>query len=240
MKLSVIIPVYNEERTILQLLKKVVAAPLPKNVKLEIVVVDDGSRDKSWKIATSFQKKHAKLDMVVLRQPKNRGKGAAIRTGLSAATGNVLMIQDADLEYDPVQYLALLEPILKRKAHVVYGTRLKTYPLHLVGKHRTPLFTHYLGNKFLTFMTNILYHSNLSDMETCYKVFTRQALHGVTIASNRFEFEPEITAKLLKKKISIVEIPITVSPRGYDDGKKISWKDGFSALWTLVKYRFND
>lgn len=240
MKLSIIIPVYNEEKTVTKLLKKVLEVKLPKGMKREIVVVDDGSKDSS-----KLKVKNAKLqynikELKLIEHKTNKGKGAAIRTGIKNSTGDLLIIQDADLEYDPKDYISLLEPVLSGKAEVVYGSRLKKYPLRIVGSKRTPLVLHYLGNKFLTLVTNLLYCSNLTDMETCYKLFKKSALKGIEIKSNRFEFEPEITAKLLKKGVKIYEVPISVKPRGYDEGKKITWKDGFFAVWTLVKYRFVD
>jgi len=161
-------------------------------------------------------------------------------TGIRNSKGDFILIQDADLEYDPKYIPHIIEPILKGKAKVVYGTRLKNYPLKILGKKRTPLITHYLGNKFLSFITNILFGKNVSDMETGYKVFLSSILSGIEIKAKGFDFEPEITAKLLKKGFKIYEVPIKVNPRGYDEGKKITWKDGIVAFWTLVKYRFVD
>lgn len=230
MILSIIIPVFNEESTIVEVFKRVQKVNL-KNIKKEIIVVDDASTDGSFKKVKKLK------NIVLLRQKKNMGKGAAIRMGLSKATGDFFIIQDADLEYSPSDYEKLLTPILQGRTEVVYGTRLKTFPLRVSGSKRTPLVSHYLGNILLTSITNFLYGSELTDMETCYKVFKKEALQGITIESNRFEFEPEITAKLLRKGIKIMEVPIKVKPRGYDEGKKISWKDGFSALYTLLKYR---
>lgn len=227
--LSIIIPVFNEEKTIKALLGRVMDAKLPSGIKKEIIIVDDGSTDNTKQVLSGFRN---------FKHNTNQGKGAAVRTGLKHAKGDYIIIQDADLEYDPVDYKRLLKPILKKRAEVVYGTRLKNYPLRLWGKDKTILPLHLIGNKFLTFITNIFFGSNLSDMETCYKLFTKNALSGLKLQSNGFEIEPEITAKILKKGFSIYEIPIKVSPRTHKEGKKISWKDGFRAVFSLVKYRF--
>ena len=225
-KLSVIVPVYNEIVTIEAILNEIIAVPITK----EIIVVDDGSDDGTREFLHQFE--HP--DCRIIFHEKNRGKGAAVRTGLEKYTGDIVIIQDADLEYPPDQYGELLEPILKGKADVVYGTRF-------IGVHRVFMFWHFVANKFLTFITNLLYNTMLTDMETCYKVFHRRALEGIKIRSNRFNFEPEITAKLFKKKgLRIVEIPITYYGRTYKEGKKIGWKDGVAAIWTLIKYRFVD
>ena len=234
MKLSIIVPVYNEEKTLKEIIERVKNAPFPKNVSREIIVVDDCSTDFSPKILSEIE------GIKTIRHKANKGKGAAVRAGIEHSTGDIILIQDADLEYDPSYYRKLLEPILDGKASVVYGTRLKNYPLRIFGKRKTPLVTHYLGNKLLGFATNILYGSRLSDMETGYKVFKRTTIKGIKLTANRFEFEPEITARILKKGHKIFEVPIKITPRGYEEGKKITWKDGFVALWTLVKYRFVD
>lgn len=234
MKLSVVIPVFNEEATISEILKQVSRSKLPRGVTREIVVVNDGSHDKTSQILKGIK------GIKKIEHKTNLGKGAAIQTALKNITGDFVIIQDADLEYDPNDYAKLIEPILKGQTEVVYGTRLKNYPFHLIGRKRTPLLAHYIGNKLLTIVTNVLYGSNVTDMETCYKVITRKALKSFTIKANRFEFEPEITAKLLKNGYKIVEVPIKVKPRGYEEGKKITWKDGFGALLTLIKYKFND
>ena len=234
MKLSVIIPVYNEANTLKEIISRVKGVKLPNGVAREIVVVDDHSRDKSLEIL----KKIGGIKLFTHRV--NKGKGAAVRLGMAKATGEMLLIQDADLEYSPKDYPRLIKPILDGKADVVYGTRLRNYPIKLAGANHTPFFSHYLGNKLLTLTTNLLYGDGLTDMETCYKVFTKKVAKSIKLKAQRFEFEPEITAKILKKGYKIYEIPIKVTPRGYDEGKKITWRDGFIAVWTLIKYRFMD
>lgn len=231
-KLSIIIPVYNEERTIKKLLNKVARVKLPGLIKKEIIVVSDGSTDATGRILS------AEKNIKFLRHEKNKGKGAAVKTGLKYATGDLIIIQDADLEYNPSDYSKLLKPILEDKAGVVYGSRLINYPLKLWGKNKTVLPTHLIANKFLTFLTNILYKSRLTDMETGYKLFKREILQNISLKSSGFEFEPEITAKILKSGIPISEVPVKVTPRTYEEGKKIGLIDGFFAVWTLVKYRF--
>jgi len=237
MKLSIIIPVYNEEKTIREIISKVKIVKLPKNLQREILVVDDASTDTTTLALRGASKT---LDLKIFKHAVNKGKGAAIRTGIKNSSGDIILIQDADLEYDPDDYPRLLKPILDKKFEVVYGTRLKNYPIRLFGKKHTPFLTHYLGNAFLSLATRLLYGSKITDMETCYKVFKKEVIKDVEIKSNRFEFEPEITAKILKAGYKIHEVPIKVNPRGYDEGKKITWKDGFLALWTLIKYRFTD
>lgn len=232
MKLSIIIPVYNEERTIRQILNKVAQVRLPNSINKEIIVVSDGSTDNTDRILSAIK------NIRFLRHEKNIGKGAAIRTGLKNATGDLIIIQDADFEYDPSYYRLLLEPILKENAQVVYGSRLTNYPFNLWGKNKTVLPTHLIANKFLTLLTNLLYGSKLTDMETGYKLIKREVLLKIPLVSNGFEIEPEITAKILKLKIPIVEVPIKVIPRTYQEGKKIGFSDGFLAIWTLIKYRF--
>lgn len=227
-KLSVIIPVYNEASTLLEIITRVAAVDLSAlEFDKELIAVDDASTDESWSILQA----HRDLFAAIERHERNRGKGAAIRTGLTRVTGDYIVIQDADLEYDPDEYVKLLLPVVKGKAEVVYGSRF-------TGERRNMFLHHWIGNRFLTMITNILYDTTLSDMETCYKLFSRESLEGIQIRSERFNFEPEITAKILKKGIRIYEIPISYTGREYTEGKKITWRDGFSALWTIIKYRF--
>ncbi len=228
MKLSVIIPVYNERNTIQEILRRVRRVDLG-DMERELVVVDDGSTDGTRDILSM----EADSTTKIILHETNKGKGAALRTGLANATGDLIIFQDADLEYDPDEYPRLIEPVLKGKAEVVYGSRF-------TGERRNMLFWHYVGNRLLVLITNILYNTTLSDMETCYKLFTRKSLEGIEIKSNRFDVEPEITAKILKKKIRIYEVPISYTGREIEEGKKISWRDGIPALWALIKYRFVD
>ncbi|KPK33077.1 MAG: glycosyl transferase [Nitrospira bacterium SG8_35_1] len=221
--LSVVIPVYNERETIHDILDAVVATPYRK----EILLVDDGSTDGTRDILSNLQQD----GVMVFMHDRNQGKGAALQTGLSHATGDIIIIQDADLEYDPEEYPILLKPILDGRADVVYGSRFAGH-----GSHRVLYFWHYAGNRFLTLLSNLFTNLNLTDMETCYKVFTREALVGVVIGEKRFGFEPEITAKMAKKKLRIYEVPISYYGRTYEEGKKVNWKDGVRALWCIVKY----
>jgi len=222
MKLSIIIPVFNEAPTIAKLINLVKRQRLV-SIQKEIIVVNDGSTDKTKAILAKI----AGIKLVNLRV--NKGKGAAIRSGLKLATGKYILIQDADLEYDPVDYKLLLEPILKNKAQVVYGSRF-------LGPHRNMLFWHMLGNKFLSLLTNFIFNTTLSDMEVGYKVFPTSLLKSLHLKENRFGFEPEVTAKILKQKIRIYEVPISYCGREFWEGKKITWKDGLIAIWLLVKY----
>ena len=227
MKLSVIIPVYNEVQNIREILKRVQATGLP----WEIVIVDDGSTDGTRDILKELD---GKDKIRVILHEKNQGKGAAVRTGFEHAKGDVFLIQDADLEYDPRDYPAILKPIEEGIADAVYGSRF------LGAARRSTMFWHMVANKLLTLATNILYNNILTDMETGYKVFRREVLDGITIHSNSFNFEPEFTAKILKKKVRIFEVPISFNPRDYDEGKKIKLHDAFEAIWALLKYRFVD
>jgi glycosyltransferase involved in cell wall biosynthesis len=227
MKLSVVIPVFNEVDNIEEILKRVKATKLAS----EIVVVDDGSLDGTPDV---LKKLDGKSGVRVILHPKNQGKGAAVCTGIQAARGEVILIQDADLEYNPHDYSALLQPIKDGIADVVYGSRF------LGGPRRAVMFWHMIANQILTFMTNILYDTILSDMETGYKVFRRNVIEGMTLRARRFDFEPEFTAKVLKRHYRIYEIPISFNPRDYSEGKKIKLHDAFEAVWTLLKYRFMD
>lgn len=227
MNLSVIIPVYNEVNNINEIIKRVQATKLAT----EIIIVDDGSKDGT---RAALQKLDGKKKIHIILHAKNQGKGAAVVTGLKAAKGEILLIQDADLEYDPRDYPLLLKPIEEGLADVVYGSRF------LGGPHRVTMFWHQVANKMLTFMTNILYDSILTDMETGYKVFRHKVIEGMTIRAKRFNFEPEFTAKILKRKYRIYEVPISFNPRDYSEGKKIKLKDAFEAVWALLKYRFMD
>ncbi|OGO41381.1 MAG: glycosyl transferase [Chloroflexi bacterium RBG_16_57_9] len=230
MKLSVIIPVYNEQATITEIIKRVRAQNL-NGVEKELIVVDDGSTDGTREMLNQLP---PQVDTRILLHEFNQGKGAAVRTGLTQAIGDLILIQDADLEYDPRDYPQLLQPILEGRAKVVYGSRF------LGGPRKAMLFWHMVGNKVLTLITNILFDSILSDMETGYKVFSAEVIRGIPLRSRRFEFEPEVTAKVLKRGHRIFEVPITYTGREYTEGKKISPRDGFLALWTLILYRFID
>ena len=228
MQISVVIPVYNEVSTIREIVARVQAVALEK----EIIIVDDGSTD-----GTREQLQEITLsqeNIRVLYHDRNQGKGAALRTGFAGATGDIVIIQDADLEYDPREYPVLLEPILDGRADVVYGSRF------LGGPHRVLFFWHSLGNKFLTLLSNAVTNLNLTDMETCYKVFKREVLAGMNLKSNRFGFEPEFTVKIAKKDCRIYEVPISYSGRTYAEGKKIGWKDGVKAIFAIIWFRFFD
>jgi glycosyltransferase involved in cell wall biosynthesis len=231
-KLSILIPVYNELNTLIPVLETVSQAD-SCGLEKELIVVDDGSTDGTRAIMETLD--GAKYNAKIYFHEHNQGKGAALRTAQGYATGEIVLIQDADLEYSPKEYPELLRPILDGKADVVYGSRLSG------GKvTRAFHFYHYLGNKFLTLLTNVLYNCTITDMETCYKVFKADVFKKVQIKSNRFDFEPEITAKILKQKVRIYELPISYFGRDYSEGKKITWLDGFGAIWALVRFRFTD
>ena len=227
MNLSVVIPVYNEVGNIGEIIKRVQAQKLAN----EIIVVDDGSGDGTRDLLKELD---GRKKVRVILHERNQGKGAAVVTGLKAAKGSILLIQDADLEYDPRDYPQLIKPIEEGIADVVYGSRF------LGGPHRVAMFWHMIANKMLTAMTNILYDTILTDMETGYKVFRREVVDGMKIRARRFDFEPEFTAKVLKRHYRIFEVPITFNPRDYSQGKKIKLADAFAAVWTLIKYRFVD
>ncbi len=225
MKLSIIIPVYNEEKTIAELLKKVEGINL--DIQKEIVVVDDGSKDKTIDILKSFK------NIELVEHEKNQGKGAAIRTGIKHATGDIILIQDADLEYDPNDYLSLIQPILDGKTEVVYGSRR----LKKENKQHSGI-SFYIGGIGMTILTNLLYNAKITDEPTCYKVFKSEVIKNLNLKCKRFEFCPEVTAKVIKKGYKIYEVPISYYPRHKNEGKKINWKDGIEGAWTLLKYRF--
>jgi glycosyltransferase involved in cell wall biosynthesis len=227
MNISVVIPAYNEKNTIQEIVRRVVMTGIPQ----EIIIVDDGSTDGTREI---LDKMHNPPKVCVVTHEKNQGKGAAVMTGVQKALGDVIIIQDADLEYDPREYAGLLKPIQENIADVVYGSRFLGAP------RRPTMFWHMVANKMLTFLTNILYNNILTDMETGYKVFKKEVVYDMKIRAKRFDFEPEFTAKILKRKVDIYEVPITFTPRSYEEGKKIKLTDAFIAVWTLLKFRFFD
>ena len=224
--LTVVMPVFNEKATLEEIIGRVLAVP----VRIELIAVDDASTDGSREMLETLSKEKG---FRLLLQDRNRGKGAAVRKGIAAATGDVIVVQDADLEYSPEEYPDLLDLIKKGKADAVFGSRF-------IGRHRCFLFTHYLANLFLNLVTNVLYNTTMTDMETCFKAVRADVLQNMDLKSNRFGIEPEITAKLFKRGARVYEVPITYEGRDYSEGKKITWKDGFPALWTLVKQRFTD
>lgn len=225
MKLSVVIPVYNEKKTLNELILRVEAVSIDK----EIIIVDDASTDGTRDLLKKYEEREG---FEVIYQPKNKGKGAALRAGFEIVKGEVIIIQDADLEYNPKDFPVLLEPILDKRADVVYGSRF------LGGPHRVLFFWHYLANKFLTTLSNMFTNINLTDMETGYKAFRREVIESISLKSNRFGFEPEFTMKVAQKKFVIYEVPISYAGRDYSEGKKINWKDGVAALWFILRFRF--
>jgi glycosyltransferase involved in cell wall biosynthesis len=224
--LSVVMPVFNERETIEEIIRRVLAVA----IRIELIVVDDSSTDGTSEILERLQRD---LGFVLLRQPRNGGKGSALRRGFAAVTGDLVIIQDADLEYSPEEYPELTGLICSGRADVVFGSRF-------LGRHRVFLLTHYLGNRLLTFIANVLYNTMLTDMETCYKVMRTDVLRSMELRSNGFGIEPEITAKVFKRRYRVYEVPISYDGRGYDEGKKITWRDGVVALWVLLKYRFTE
>jgi glycosyltransferase involved in cell wall biosynthesis len=224
--LSVVMPAFNERSTIDEIVRRVLAVP----VRIELIVVDDRSTDGTRELLQDLQRE---LGFTLLLQTVNVGKGAALRAGFAKVTGDIVVIQDADLEYSPEEYPALIELICSGDADVVYGSRF-------LGRHRVFLFTHYAGNRALTLLTNVLYNTMLTDMETCFKAMRADVLRSMTLRSDRFGIEPELTAKIFKRGYRVYEIPITYNGRGYEDGKKITWVDGLEAVWTLLKYRFTE
>jgi glycosyltransferase involved in cell wall biosynthesis len=231
-KLSVVIPVFNEESTAEALLHRVAKAPVQAGVDLEIIVVDDASTDGTLAKLRELQAA-GDLEFRLLEHEVNRGKGAALRTGFAQVTGDIVLVQDADLEYHPREYPRLLQPILDGEADVVYGSRFGG------GPQRVLFFWHYVGNRLLTLLSNMLTDLNLSDMETCYKVFRREVLEKMDLRSDRFAIEPEITAKIAKQKVRVFEIPISYYGRTYAEGKKIGWKDGVAAVWAILRYNLS-
>lgn len=224
--LSVVMPVYNERETIREIVTRVLAVPL----RIELVVVDDCSTDGSREVLQELQALHG---FRLFLQERNQGKGAALRRGFAEVRGDVVVIQDADLEYSPEEFPQLIELICQGRADVVYGSRF-------LGRHRVFLFTHYAGNWLLTLLTNVLYNTILTDMETCYKAMRTEVIRSMTVKSDGFGIEPELTAKIFKRRYRVYEVPITYDGRGYDEGKKITWRDGVVALWVLLKYRFTE
>ena len=225
MKLSVVIPVYNEKKTLDELILRVEAVSIDK----EVIIIDDASTDGTRDLLKKYEKKEG---FEVIYRPKNKGKGAALRAGFEIVKGEVIIIQDADLEYNPKDFHVLLEPIFDKRADVVYGSRF------LGGSHRVLFFWHYLANKFLTTLSNMFTNINLTDMETGYKAFRREVIESISLKSNRFGFEPEFTMKVAQRKFVIYEVPISYDGRDYSEGKKINWKDGVAALWFILRFRF--
>ena len=226
-KLSVIVPVFNERTTLVEVIRRMRTVELPDGIDREIIIVDDGSTDGTRDVLRQLGDSTVR----VLHHDGNYGKGAAVRTGLKVASGDYVLIQDADLEYDPEDWPKMIAPVQRGRAAVVYGSRF-------TGERRNMLFLHWVGNRVLSLVTNVLYNTTLSDMETCYKLVDRSLMLELDLRSKRFDIEPEITAKILKRRIRIYEVPISYMGREFDEGKKITWRDGFAALWTLAKFRF--
>lgn len=238
MKLSILIPVYNEEKTIAELIELVKKVNLG-TIEKEIIVIDDSSKDQTREIVRKIE------GIKLIVHDKNFGKGGAVKTGIREATGDIIIIQDADLEYDPNEYSLCIQPIIDGRTKVVYGSRFlsqkqKNVNLNFFKRHENAYRMAYFGGRFLTFLANILYFANITDEATCYKTFDAQFLKSIKINGNRFEWEPEILAKVRKRGEKIIEVPISYRPRTFEEGKKINWKDGLQAIWTLIKYRFVD
>jgi glycosyltransferase involved in cell wall biosynthesis len=224
--LSVVMPVFNEKATIDEIIRRTLAVP----IRTQLIVVDDCSTDGTREMLAALQRE---LGFTLILQPQNAGKGSALRRGFQEVRGDLVVIQDADLEYSPEEFPQLIDLICQGRADVVYGSRF-------LGRHRVFMFTHYMGNKGLTMFTNVLYNTMLTDMETCYKVMRTEVLRSMTLEANGFGIEPELTAKIFKRGYRVYEVPITYDGRGYDEGKKIGWRDGFVALWVLIKFRFTE
>lgn len=231
-KLSIIIPVYNEEKTLLEILNRINKVKLG-DIKKEIIIVDDFSTDSTRAILGKLRHKYK-----VLFHNKNSGKGSAIKTALKNATGDIILIQDADLEYNPNDYKVLLKPILNKQTKVVYGSRFIGKPYKKWSSGKNIIRSHLIGNKLLSLITQMLYFRKVTDMETCYKVFRKEVIKDIKLKSKRFDFEPEITSKILRRGYKIIEVPISFNPRTFEEGKKITWKDGVKALFAIIKYRF--
>ncbi|MGH7940033.1 MAG: glycosyltransferase family 2 protein [Limisphaerales bacterium] len=231
-KLSIVVPVYNESETVKEVLDRIKASVARQKLDAEIIVVNDGSRDNSAEVIQGIP------GIVFVNKQKNGGKGSAVKAGFAAATGDIFLIQDADLEYNPDDYSAVIEPILKGEAEVTMGSRfLKEKPIFF-GKRKSPYLSHYVGNRMIIWMTNALYWNNATDYEGCYKAFTARVIRSIPICSDGFEYDNELICKILKKRYKIVEVPIEYHPRSYESGKKITWRHGMRMLWAILKYRF--
>lgn len=233
-KISIVVPVYNESETIIEVINQIKASVARQKLNAEIIVVNDGSRDNSAEIIKTIS------DILFVNKEKNGGKGSAVKAGFAAATGDIFLIQDADLEYNPDDYSAVVAPIIKGETEVTMGSRfLKEKPIFF-GKRKSPYLTHYIGNRMIIWMTNALYWNNATDYEGCYKAFTARVIRSIPISSNGFEYDNELICKILRKRYKIVEVPIDYQPRSYESGKKITWRHGVRMLWAILKYRFVD